>query len=104
MIELIVLAVVVTIVLSVLGLVATVLSFAFWLILLPFKLLGLLLKGLAFLAALPFLLLFGVIALCVGGLGALVLLGPLLPFVLVVALVIWLVRGDRAGSKARVTG
>ena len=104
MIELIVLAVVVTAVLAVLGVVAAVLSFVVWLVMLPFQLLGMIAKGLAFVAALPVLLLLGVAALLVGGFGLLFALLPLLPFVLVVAFVIWLVRGDRPGSKARVTG
>lgn len=79
-------------VISVLGAVFGVL---FGLLMLPFQLLGFLLKGVGILIALPFLLIGAVIGALVLGAGALLLLTPVLPLVLLVG-VIWLfVRGSR---------
>lgn len=70
----------------------------FGLLTLPFRLLGLLAKGIGFLVALPFLLVGAVFV----GLGALVLaLTPLLPFVLIGLGIWWLVR-RKPHSNARV--
>lgn len=67
-------------------------SLVLWLILLPFKLLGLVFRGLAFLFALPFLLVIGIVGLVVFGFGFAVFLLPVLPLIGVVALVWWLVK------------
>lgn len=79
--------------LIVLSALAGVLSLVFWVVLLPFRLLGLVFRGLAFLLFLPFLLLLG------GGLVLLLGLPILLtvlvaaaPAVLLVLAIVWLAK------------
>jgi hypothetical protein len=79
--------------LIVLSALAGVLSLVFWVVLLPFRLLGLVFRGLAFLLFLPFLLLLG------GGLMFLIGLPILLtvlvaaaPAVLLVLAIVWLAK------------
>lgn len=67
-------------------------SLVLWLILLPFKLLALVFRGLAFLFVLPFMLLIGIIGLVIFGFGFAVFFLPVLPLIGVVALVWWLVK------------
>jgi hypothetical protein len=101
-IELLVFAVAATAVLAIVGAVAAVFGFVLWVVLLPFRLIGLAVKGILFLFTLPLMLVFGLIALVVGGMGLTFLLVPALPFVLIVLGAIWLVRRNR--PRAPVTG
>ena len=86
--------------LCVLGLFWSIASLVCWVLFLPFKLLGFLFRGFAFLLALPFMLLFGVLALIVFGAGLLMFLFPALPVLLLAAVVWWLVRRrDRRSAR-----
>jgi hypothetical protein len=67
-------------------------SLLLWLIVLPFKLIGFVFRGLALLFALPFLLIAAVVGVLVFGLGFMVFLTPAVPLIALVALVWWLVR------------
>ena len=89
MFELLVLGTLVLAVLFVLGVVGSILGIVLWAIVLPFKLLGLVFRGVAFVLLLPFLMLAGLIGLMVFGIG---LLSPALPFLLLIAGLIWLAR------------
>jgi len=77
------------------GLVLATVAVVLWVVLLPFRLLGVALKLAAFLLALPFLLLFGVLGAAIFGAGILLFLTPALPFLLLVIAVFWLVRRNR---------
>jgi hypothetical protein len=90
--ELLVLGVLAAVGLAMFGLLWAVLSLVCWVILLPFKLLGLVFRGFAFLLALPFLLIVGILAAVVFGTGLLLFMIPALPFVLLVLGIWWLVR------------
>ena len=104
MFELIGVASVLLVGLVLVGLAWAALSLFFGLVLLPFKLLGLMFRGLAALLALPFLLIFGLAALILFGAGALVfLLLPLLPLALVVLAVILLARRGRGAGATPAT-
>ena len=70
---------------------------------LPFRILGWLFKGLAMLVALPFVAVFGLLALVVLGAGALMFFVPFLPLALLALAAWWLVRRTRR-SAASVTG
>ena len=100
MLELLALGAVVVAGLAVFGLLWAVVSMFLWIVLLPFKLLGLVFRGIAVLLALPFLLVFAIIGAALFGAGALVFLVPALPFVLLVIGIAWLMR--RRGARARV--
>ena len=63
---------------------------------LPFRILGLVFRGLAFILALPLLLLAAMVGAAFLGVGALFLFVPILPFLLVIAFVVWLVRRNRS--------
>jgi len=78
--------------LLVFGVLAAVAAFVWWIVVLPFKLLGLVFRGAAVLLALPFLLIAGFIGLLVFGAGALAFMMPALPLVLLILGVVWLVR------------
>ena len=95
MIELLVLALMAALVVAAVGAVAAVFGFVVWLVLLPFRIVGLAIKGVLFLFTLPLLIVFGVLALVFGGFGLTFLLVPMLPFLLIVAFVSWLVRRNR---------
>jgi hypothetical protein len=82
------------------GLVWAALSLVFWVILLPFKLLGLAFRGVAVLFALPFLLIFGFLGVLLFGAGVLVFLLPVVPFALLVVAVVWLVRRSHGAASA----
>jgi hypothetical protein len=81
--------------LAVFGLFASVIAMVLWVITLPFRLLGLVFHGLGALLALPFLILFAVIAAVVFGFAAIAFLLPALPIVLA-ALAIWWIFGRRS--------
>ena len=92
MLELIVLGVLGMAALLVFGVLAAVAAFVWWIVVLPFKLLGLVFRGAAVLLALPFLLIAGFIGLLVFGAGVLAFMMPALPLVLLILGVVWLVR------------
>lgn len=85
---------------AVVGLFAAGLSVVLWLVFLPFKILGWLFKGLGFLLALPFMILFGVLGFVIFGLGAFFFLVPFAPFVLL-AFLLW--RWMRGRPRATVS-
>ena len=92
MLELVVLGVLGMAALLVFGVLAAVAAFVWWIVVLPFKLLGLVFRGAAVLLALPFLLIAGFIGLLVFGAGVLAFTMPALPLVLLILGVVWLVR------------
>lgn len=64
-----------------------------WLVLLPFRIIGFVFKGLAALLFLPFFLVIGLVLVAVVGLPILLLvLLPALPIVLLFAAIVWLAR------------
>lgn len=77
---------------AVFGLLWAVVSLVCWLLFLPFKLLGLAFKGLAFLLAAPFLLIAGLLGATVLAVGFLLFLTPALPFALIALGIWWLLR------------
>lgn len=102
MFEALAFGVAVLVVLAVVGLLASILALVWWVVLLPFKLLALVFKGLGVLLALPFLLLFGL-----GGVLALIFgfglfLLPALPFLLI-ALGIWALARRRDHPAPRTS-
>ncbi len=93
------LAVAFFVVLVVLSALAGVISLVFWLVLLPFKLLGLVFRGLAALVFLPLLLLLGLVLGVIVGVPLLFALAlPLLPIVLLFAGIVWLARRGIHGA------
>jgi hypothetical protein len=82
---------------------ASVFGLVLWLVFLPFRILGWLIKGVALLVALPFVAVFGVVAFVALGAGMLMFLLPFLPFALLVLGAWWLVRRTQR-SAASVTG
>ncbi len=87
MIELVVLGALAFAALAVIGVLAAGLSLVFWVIFLPFRILGWVFRGLGLLLALPFMALIGVVGLLIFGFGALVFLFPLAPLGLLVFLI-----------------
>ena len=75
------------------GLVGAAIAFLFWLVVLPFKLLAWSFKGLGVLLALPFLFLFGVLGLVLGGVGFMLFLIPAAPLLLLALLFWWVIKG-----------
>lgn len=75
-----------------LGVLWTVFSLFFWLVLLPFKLLGFLFKGLAILLLVPILLVLGLVGFLVLGAGMIAFLAPVFPFVLLGLGIWWLMK------------
>lgn len=92
MIGLMVMGVVGLVLLIVFGILGTVLSLVFGLVLLPFKLIGLAFRGVAFLIALPFILLFAIGGAILFGAGILVVLTPIFPLLLIGLGVWWLLK------------
>ena len=92
MIELMVIAVLAFCAFVVVGSLFATASLVGWILSLPFRVLGLLFRGLGLLIGLPFVILGGAVAVLAFGLGALVLLLPLAPLVLLAFAVVWLVR------------
>lgn len=84
------------VVLAVLG---SVFGMVMWLVFLPFRVVGWMLRALGVLLALPFVAIFGVIALLALGAGLVMFLVPLLPLALVIAGAIWLVRRNRRAAS-----
>lgn len=84
----------------VLGVLAAVAGLLWWLLVLPFRILGWALKGFFLVLSLPFLLLFGIGAGLVLCFGLAFFLVPLLPFVLLVLGVLWLVKRNSAPKPA----
>ena len=101
MLELVVLGALAVAALIVFGVLGALVALFWWIVLLPFKLLGLVFRGAAVLLALPFLLLAGFIGLLVFGAGLVAFLLPALPLVLLIVGVVWLVRrGSRRAAPA----
>ena len=75
-----------------LGVIWFVASLVFSLVLLPFKLIGFLLKGVAALLFLPVLLVLGLVGILVFGAGMIALLVPALPLLLLGLGIWWLVK------------
>jgi hypothetical protein len=75
---------------AVLGLFASAIAVVCWVLTLPFRLIALSFQGLGALLALPFLALFGVIAVVIFGFAAIAFLLPALPIVLAAALIWWI--------------
>ena len=71
-----------------------------WLISLPFRLFGWALKGLGLVIGLPFLILGLVLGATFFGVGALILLLPLVPLALLIFGVLWLIRHSGHHSVA----
>lgn len=93
MIELVVLGALAFVALMVLGILGTVFSLFFTLVVLPFKLIGFLLKGVLAVVFLgPVLLVLGFVGLFVLGAGLIALLTPLLPFALLGLGIWWLLK------------
>ena len=88
------------VVLAVLG---SVFGLVMWLVFLPFRIIGWLFHGIALLFALPFVAIFGVIAVLVFGAGMLMFLIPFLPIALIALGAWWLVRRSQR-STASVAG
>jgi len=86
---------------AVFGVLWAVASLVCWILFLPFKLLGLVFRGFAFLLALPFLLIAGVLGALAFGVGFLIFLLPALPLVLL-ALGIWWLMKRRARPAVHV--
>ena len=63
-----------------------------WIITLPFRLFGLALRGVGLLIGLPFLIVGGLLALVVFGVGAIFTLIPIIPLALLVFGIVWLAR------------
>jgi hypothetical protein len=100
-IELIVLAALAFAAVIVVGVLTSVFGLVMWLVFLPFRLVGWMLQGLGFLLALPFILIFGVIAVLALGAGVLMFMLPVIPFALIALGAWWLVR-RRPASTASV--
>ena len=92
MLELVALVVLVLAIMTVVGIVGSIAALVCWLVVLPFKLLGLVFKGIALVLALPFILIAGLIGMLIFGTGVIFALLPALPIVLFVLAVVWLVR------------
>ena len=84
--------------LIVLGVLGAVFALLFGVLLLPLKLLGLALRGVGFLIALPFLFLGGLLLLVLCGVAGLALFTPVLPIVLLVVAIVWLTRRRRRSA------
>jgi len=97
MIELVVLAALGFAALVVVGTVAS----GLWLVFLPFRMLGWLIKGLGLLLMLPLMLLFGFLGFLIFGFGMMVFLLPVLPFALL-AFLVW--RWVHRPRSAAVSG
>jgi hypothetical protein len=100
--ELLVIGLLGVVVLAVFGVFWAVGSLICWILFLPFKLLGLIFRGFAFLLALPFLLLAGFFGVMLFGAGMLLFLVPALPLVLIALGVWWLMR-RRSHPAAQVS-
>ena len=102
MLELLGLGLFIAVALAVCAILWALVSLICWVLFLPFKLLGLVFKGLALLLALPFLILAGLLGVAVFGAGMVLFFIPALPLVLLV-LAIWLIARRRSGPAASVS-
>lgn len=84
-----------------LGVIGFVVSLVFSLIILPFKLLGFLLKGVMALLLLPVLLVLGLVVALVFGAGMIAFLVPALPLVLLGLGIWWLVKRRQQPAAPR---
>jgi hypothetical protein len=80
------------------GVLGAIAALVCWILVLPFKLLGLIFRGFAVLLALPLILAAGIFGFTVFGVGLLFFLIPVVPLLLLVAAIMWLAkrRGHRA--------
>ena len=92
MLGLLVLGVLGIVALAIFGVFAAVIPLVCWVLFLPFKLLGLVFRGFAFLLLLPFILLAVLVGTLVFGAGLLVFFIPALPVIGIALLVWWLMR------------
>ena len=79
-------------VLAVLGIFWAVASLVCWVLFLPFKLLGLVFRGFAFLLVLPFLVIAGLVGIAIFGVGVLLFLFPAVPVMLIALGIWWLMK------------
>lgn len=86
--------------LAVFGLLWAVVAMICWVIVLPFKLLGFAFKGLAFLLALPFILVIALLAAVVFGVGAFLFAIPALPVIVLAAIIWWFATRNRNARVA----
>ena len=101
MLTLLALAITAFVVLAVLGLSASLAAMIWWVVLLPFRLLGFAFKLLAGVLALPFLVLFAVLGALVFASGLVIFFVPFLPFALLVLGLWWLMKPrGMAGHRA----
>ncbi len=100
MLELLVGGAVVLAGLAVFGLLWAVVAMICWAIVLPFKLLGFAFKSLAFLLALPFMLVIALFAVVVFGVGALLFAIPALPVIVLAAIIWWFASRGRSARVA----
>jgi hypothetical protein len=98
-VEMIVLAALAFAAFVVVGALAGAISVAFWILLLPLRVLGWALRGVGLLLALPLMLLFGSVGLMIFGFGALMFLVPVLPFALI-AYLVWRATHKNPGASA----
>ena len=92
MFTLLALAIASFVVIAVLGLAASLAAMLWWVLLLPFRLLGFAFKLLAGALALPFLILFAVLGALIFAGGFVIFLVPFLPFALVALGLWWLMK------------
>lgn len=92
MVELVILGVLAMVGVIVFGVLASAAAMIGWLVWLPFRMLGCIFKGLALAITLPLLLITGLAGVVVLGFGLLAFLVPLLPFVAVTLLIVWLMK------------
>lgn len=100
MVELLILGALAFAAIVVFGVLASVFGMVMWLIFLPFRIIGWLFSAVAFLLAIPFVAVFGVIALLVFGGAMLMFLVPFFPIVLLVLGAVWLVRRNQRAAEA----
>jgi len=98
--ELLVLAALAFAAIVVFGVLASVFSIVMGLIALPFRIVGWLLHGALALLAIPFLIVFAIVAVVVFGAGMLFMFVPALPIVALAFLAFWLVRRNQRHATA----
>src|SRR5262245_7964808 len=81
------------------GVLAAGISLFCWLFFPPFRILGLVFRGLPFLLVLPLLLVAAVFGVVIFGFGALIFLFPAVPLLLLVAGIWWLATRRRPGAR-----
>ncbi len=85
---------------AVFGLLASLVAFVFWILFLPFRILGWVFKAVAGVLALPFVVLFAVLGAIVFAAGFMVFFIPFFPFALLAVGIWWLLK--RRGPAAAV--